>query len=219
MVGPLYHVGAFDLPGLAVLQMGGLLAVLREFEPEPTLALIERERLTAAWMAPVMLNRLLALPERGRFDLSSLRWQIGGGERTPEERIREPYKAVYRWLSRMSEGDFAKRNACHVHLVAHPRKGKDESGTPGKMDVAGSSKITDGADNVFSVWSARKDESAPTDDSPDGGIELQKQRNGEIQHFKQALWFNKAAMQFTTNSRRKAISFVHYERPAEAHAM
>ncbi len=89
VVGPLYHVGAFDLPGLAVLQMGGLLAVLREFEPEPTLALIERERLTAAWMAPVMLNRLLALPERGRFDLSSLRWQIGGGERTPEERIRE----------------------------------------------------------------------------------------------------------------------------------
>lgn len=89
VVGPLYHVGAFDLPGLAVLQMGGLLAVLREFEPEPTLGLIERERLTAAWMAPVMLNRLLALPERGRFDLSSLRWQIGGGERTPEERIRE----------------------------------------------------------------------------------------------------------------------------------
>ncbi|KPU99431.1 acyl-CoA synthetase [Variovorax paradoxus] len=89
VVGPLYHVGAFDLPGLAVLQMGGLLAVLREFDPEPTLALIEREKLTAAWMAPVMLNRLLALPDRARFDLSSLRWQIGGGERTPEERIRE----------------------------------------------------------------------------------------------------------------------------------
>jgi fatty-acyl-CoA synthase len=89
VVGPLYHVGAFDLPGLAVLQMGGMLAVLREFEPEATLALIERERLTAGWMAPVMLNRLLALPERERFDVSSFRWQIGGGERTPEERIRE----------------------------------------------------------------------------------------------------------------------------------
>jgi fatty-acyl-CoA synthase len=88
VVGPLYHVGAFDLPGLALLQTGGLLAVMREFEPEPTLALIEREKLTAAWMAPVMLNRLLAQPERDRYDLSSLRWQIGGGERTPEERIR-----------------------------------------------------------------------------------------------------------------------------------
>jgi fatty-acyl-CoA synthase len=69
--------------------MGGMLAVLRDFEPEPTLALIEHERLTSAWMAPVMLNRLLAWPERDRYDVSSLRWQIGGGERTPEERIRE----------------------------------------------------------------------------------------------------------------------------------
>lgn len=36
-----------------------------------------------------MLNRPLALPERDRLDLSSLRWQIGGKERTPEERVRE----------------------------------------------------------------------------------------------------------------------------------
>lgn len=89
VVGPMYHVGAFDLPGLAVLAQGGMLAVLRDFEPEATLALIERERLTGGWMAPVMLNRVLALPQRERFDLGSFRWLIGGGEKTPEERIRE----------------------------------------------------------------------------------------------------------------------------------
>lgn len=89
VVGPLYHVGAFDLPGLAVLAQGGMLAILRDFEPEATLALIEQERLTGGWMAPVMLSRVLALPGRERFDLSSFRWLIGGGERTPEERIRE----------------------------------------------------------------------------------------------------------------------------------
>ncbi len=89
VVGPLYHVGAFDLPGLAVLMAGGTLCVVREFEPEPVLHTIASERITGAWMAPVMLNRLLAHPGRERFDLSSLRWLIGGGERTPEERIRE----------------------------------------------------------------------------------------------------------------------------------
>ncbi len=89
IVGPMYHVGAFDLPGLAVLAQGGMLAVLRDFEPEAVLALIERERLTGGWMAPVMLNRVLALPQRERFDLGSFRWLIGGGEKTPEERIRE----------------------------------------------------------------------------------------------------------------------------------
>jgi fatty-acyl-CoA synthase len=89
VVGPLYHVGAFDLPGLAVLMAGGMLCVLRDFEPEPVLQTIASQRITGAWMAPVMLNRLLGEPGRDRFDLSSMRWLIGGGERTPEERIRE----------------------------------------------------------------------------------------------------------------------------------
>ena len=89
VAGPLYHVGAFDLPGLAVLIAGGMLCVLREFDPEAALETIARERLTGSWMAPVMLNRLLAHAGRERFDLSSLRWLIGGGERTPEQRIRE----------------------------------------------------------------------------------------------------------------------------------
>jgi fatty-acyl-CoA synthase len=89
VVGPMYHVGAFDLPGLAVMAQGGMLVVMRDFEPEATLSLIQRERITSGWMAPVMLNRLLAVPQRDRFDLSSFRWLIGGGEKTPEERIRE----------------------------------------------------------------------------------------------------------------------------------
>ena len=89
VVGPLYHVGAFDLPGVAVWQMGGTVVLARDFDPGPTLALIERERVIGGWMAPVMLNRCLAHPGREAFDLSSFRWLVGGGERTPEERIRE----------------------------------------------------------------------------------------------------------------------------------
>lgn len=89
VVGPLYHVGAFDLPGVALWAMGGCLVVLREFDPRATLATIQQERITGAWMAPVMLNRCLAAEGREAFDLSSLRWLIGGGERTPEQRIRE----------------------------------------------------------------------------------------------------------------------------------
>ena len=89
VTGPLYHVGAFDLPGLAVLLGGGRLAVLRDFDEAAVLSLIQREQLTGAWLAPVMLSRLLAWPGRGAHELSSLRWVIGGGERTPEQRIRD----------------------------------------------------------------------------------------------------------------------------------
>jgi fatty-acyl-CoA synthase len=88
VVGPLYHVGALDLPGIAVLWHGGLLAIQRDFEPEQALAAIEAEKLTAAWLAPVMTTAILTCPNRDRYDVSSLRWAIGGGEKTPEVRIR-----------------------------------------------------------------------------------------------------------------------------------
>jgi len=88
VVGPLYHVGALDLPGIAVLWHGGLLSIRRDFEPESVLAAIEREQLNAAWLAPVMTTAPLTCPHRARYDVSSLRWAIGGGEKTPEVRIR-----------------------------------------------------------------------------------------------------------------------------------
>src|SRR5262249_21893120 len=37
---------------------------------------------------PVMLGSILAHPKRTGYDLESLRWVVGGGERTPEARIR-----------------------------------------------------------------------------------------------------------------------------------
>ncbi|MDP6565859.1 MAG: AMP-binding protein [Alphaproteobacteria bacterium] len=89
VVGPLYHCGALDLPGLAVLWMGGTLCIHREFEAEAALASIEEQRLTGGWMAPTMTNGVLNLDGNDRYDLSSLKWIIGGGERTPEQRIRQ----------------------------------------------------------------------------------------------------------------------------------
>ena len=89
VVGPLYHVGAYDLPGVALWMAGGALVLERDFEADRALQLIAAERVTGAWMAPVMLNRCLTSPQRSEHDLSSLKWLIGGGERTPEERIRE----------------------------------------------------------------------------------------------------------------------------------
>ena len=88
VVGPLYHVGALDLPGIAVLWHGGLLSIHRNFEPEQALTAIEAEKLNAAWFAPVMTTAVLTCPTRKRYDVSSLRWVIGGGEKTPEARIR-----------------------------------------------------------------------------------------------------------------------------------
>ncbi len=107
--------------------------------------------------------------------------------------------------------DFAKRYGSHVHLIAHPRKGRDESQAPGKLDVAGSGKITDAADNVFTVWSARREENEPEPDKPDGYLELQKQRNGDVQHKKLWLYFNSNCQQFCTSSARRPHVIVPYD--------
>lgn len=108
---------------------------------------------------------------------------------------------------------FAKQHGAHIHLIAHPRKAGDESKAPGKLDVSGSSRITDAADNVFSVWSARK-EDGEEDDTPDALLELNKQRNGDVQHRKLWLWFNRQAQQYTTTSQRRAVAYVPFSLPA-----
>jgi twinkle protein len=113
---------------------------------------------------------------------------------------------------------FAKRYDVHVHLVAHPRKARDESTAPNKMDVAGSGKITDGADNVFSVWGAMKDRSEPDDGSADGKVELQKQRNGEVQKLTQWLWFDPASMQYRTQEKKYPLRFVNFSTQGESDA-
>jgi len=88
-VGPLYHVGALDLPGLAVLWMGGCMCLHREFDADAALASIAEHRLTCGWMAPVMTNAVLGHRGAEHYDVGSFKWLIGGGERTPEQRIRE----------------------------------------------------------------------------------------------------------------------------------
>ena len=47
-------------------------------------------------------------------------------------------------------------------------------------------------------------------DKPDARLELQKQRNGDTQHYTQHLWFCKAAQQFATTPRRLPVSYVPF---------
>jgi acyl-CoA synthetase (AMP-forming)/AMP-acid ligase II len=87
MAGPMYHVGAFDLPGIGTWWVGGSLVILPKFDAAELLAAIDRERPTNVWLAPAMVNAVLSAlaqaPELGRFDTSSIRFITGGGEKTP----------------------------------------------------------------------------------------------------------------------------------------
>ncbi|GAA3204329.1 long-chain fatty acid--CoA ligase [Actinocorallia longicatena] len=86
--GPLYHVGALDLPALATWHAGGSLVLVRKFDAGEVLAAMQRERPTNVWLAPAMMNAVLEHPALAETDTSSVRFIIGGGEKMPEAIVR-----------------------------------------------------------------------------------------------------------------------------------
>lgn len=104
---------------------------------------------------------------------------------------------------------FAEEHQVHIHLVCHPRKQKDETVPAGKMDVSGSGDITNGADNVLSVWRNKAKEKARQEgklsdmeeiNTPDAYCYQQKSRWGGDEHTV-PLWFTKSRKKFVTRSK------------------
>lgn len=81
--GPLYHVGALDLTTTSLIAAGATTIIHRSFEPADVVEELERSRVTTVWLAPAMVNAIMALPHIGERDLSSVRLIINGGEKMP----------------------------------------------------------------------------------------------------------------------------------------
>lgn len=67
----LYHSAPYGQAMMA-LQFGHAIVAPERFDAAETLRLIERHRVTNAFMVPTMFHRLLAVPDRKEYDLSSL---------------------------------------------------------------------------------------------------------------------------------------------------
>jgi long-chain acyl-CoA synthetase len=83
---PLYHSAPSSYAVQATLH-GALLVLEERFDAERALSLIERHRLTHAYLVPTMYVRLLRLPEevKRRYDLSSMRFVASTGSPCPAE--------------------------------------------------------------------------------------------------------------------------------------
>jgi acyl-CoA synthetase (AMP-forming)/AMP-acid ligase II len=81
---PLFHTWGF-----AAIQVGlalhASLVLRRRFDPEQALRVVEEHQVTAMFVVPVMLQRILDLPEkvRNRYDTSSLRVIASSGSALP----------------------------------------------------------------------------------------------------------------------------------------
>jgi acyl-CoA synthetase (AMP-forming)/AMP-acid ligase II len=81
--GPLYHVGALDLTTTTLIAAGATTIIHRVFEAADVVDEIERSRVNVVWLAPAMVNAIMALPDIEQRDLSSVRLVINGGEKMP----------------------------------------------------------------------------------------------------------------------------------------
>jgi len=96
--GPLYHVGALDLTTTTLIATGGTVVIHRSFEAAAVVNELERSRVTTVWLAPAMVNAIMALPDIERRDLSSLRVVVNGGEKMPIpliERIQRTFPSAW----------------------------------------------------------------------------------------------------------------------------
>jgi fatty-acyl-CoA synthase len=81
--GPLYHVGALDLTTTSLIAAGATIIIHRTFDAADVVDELERSRVTTVWLAPAMVNAIMALPDVEQRDLSSVRVIINGGEKMP----------------------------------------------------------------------------------------------------------------------------------------
>jgi fatty-acyl-CoA synthase len=96
--GPLYHVGALDLTTTSLIAAGATTIIHRGFDAAKVVDELERSRVTVVWLAPAMVNAIMALPEIEQRDLSSVRLVINGGEKMPIpliERIQRTFSSAW----------------------------------------------------------------------------------------------------------------------------
>lgn len=106
---------------------------------------------------------------------------------------KDEYNSQKEFVGRLCQ--FAQKFDVHVHIVAHPRKTASDDDAPGKVDVKGSSHITDLAANVIvmnrtsdEIKEAMKLKKKPVTVS-DAQLYLKKNREFGIEG-KVHLWFN-----------------------------
>ncbi len=126
---PMFHAWGFGQLAISST-MTCTLVMRRRFDPEATLALVERHRATGLAVVPVMLERIIDLPDEvlDRYDTSSLRFVTASGSRMRSE-------ALVRFMDRFGDVVHNSYNATEagqisVAVPADLRVAPDTAGRP-----------------------------------------------------------------------------------------
>jgi twinkle protein len=120
--------------------------------------------------------------------------------------------------------DWTIRNNVHVHLVAHTRKGDNQS-APATEDVKGAMEIGANAFNIVTVWRNRQREAELQNadeetqqkwsDTPGVVMNVAKQRNGDFEG-KVAMWFDQDSYRYYTRADNRLLGRQYLESGSRA---
>lgn len=82
-VAPMFHIGGLGVHTLPLLYVGGTSVILPSFDPVDTLKAMAESRATIQFMVPAMWSALTQVPDFDSYDLSALRFAMGGGSPVP----------------------------------------------------------------------------------------------------------------------------------------
>ena len=85
IVGPLYHTAALNNHLTIQISLGGTSILVRKFEPESMLRLIEQQQATTISGSPAMYNLLIKYTPPRRFDVNSVTKCTAGADKLPME--------------------------------------------------------------------------------------------------------------------------------------
>jgi HIP---CoA ligase len=99
IVNPFFHMFGYKAGWLASLLQGATIVPVPVFDVAKVLSLVETERITVLPGAPTAYRSILDHPERGRFDLHTLRVAVTGAADIPVQLIREmraelPFRSI-----------------------------------------------------------------------------------------------------------------------------
>jgi acyl-CoA synthetase (AMP-forming)/AMP-acid ligase II len=136
---PMFHSWGFAHFMLG-LSLNSIYVLQRRFNPEATLQAIEKREATALVVVPVMMQRILQLPEEtlAKYDLPTLRVTAASGSALPGRLANE-------WMDHFGENLYNLYGSTEVAwaTIATPRDLREAPGTAGKPPRGTVVKIVD----------------------------------------------------------------------------
>ncbi len=141
---PMFHSAELNLYMNPTTYVGGTHVVLREFHPQKALELIQEEKITQFFGAPVMYSFMMGMPNFDTFDLSSVRFFGYGAAPMAAESVRQMIQKFktdqFFCLCGLTEGGPGG-------VALYPEDQIRKAGAGGKYIVNMETRLVDSSDN------------------------------------------------------------------------